>query len=64
MNEELDQVLEAIPLDIEHAFEDWWKNPNATSGVLCPEDEAVAYAAFAAGVEHGRCAGVSAAQSG
>lgn len=53
-SEELDQVMEAIPLDVERAFSTWWDDPSETSGVLDPEDEAACYVAFAAGVEAAR----------
>lgn len=51
MNQELDQILEAIPLEVEQAFERWWNDSSSSAGLLCPDEEAIVYAAFAAGAE-------------
>lgn len=49
ISDELDQVLEAVPLEVEQAFEAWWRNTESTAGVLDHDTEAEALAAFAAG---------------
>lgn len=53
-NEEIDQVMEAIPLCVEQEFNAWWNEPMTTAGVLTADNEAEAYVAFAAGFEAAR----------
>jgi hypothetical protein len=45
----LAQLADKIPMDVQEAFERWWGRPLETSDAFCPDDELVAYVAFAAG---------------